>query len=191
MGVQSKAAHQQVNQTTGNFEWYTPPEIINAARHTMCSIDLDPASCKVANQTVRATTFYTKKENGLEQDWSGRVWINFPSGKYPSNKAWVDRLVESYMQGSVIEACCLCFSSMSEKWMQPLLPFPQCFPPRRTNYFNPEGKRISGVTKGSVITYLGPNVNRFAWMFKDIGSIKVAYSREQPKRAPYRPTTPS
>jgi hypothetical protein len=169
--------HQRANQTTGNCEWYTPEEIIEAARLTMGGIDLDPASCDVANKRVKATVVYTKEDNGLERYWSGRVWLNFPSGRYPSNQAWVKKLVESYLKGEVVEACCLSFSSMSEKWMQPLMPYPQCFPPRRTNYINPKGKRIMGVTKGSVITYLGENVDRFAFYFRHIGNIKIAYRR--------------
>ena len=40
----------------------------------MGEIDLDPASCAFpAQQVVRATTFYTKEQNGLTLPWRGRV----------------------------------------------------------------------------------------------------------------------
>jgi DNA-directed RNA polymerase subunit RPC12/RpoP len=52
-------------------EYYTPEEYISLARKVMGAIDLDPASCESANRTVRAEKYYTKKTNGLEQQWHG------------------------------------------------------------------------------------------------------------------------
>ena len=48
------ASHQQINQTSGDVEYYTPPAIIEAARLVMGTIDLDPASSETANERVRA-----------------------------------------------------------------------------------------------------------------------------------------
>ena len=56
-----------VTHNSGNNEWYTPAIYINAARQTMGSIDLDPASSVEANQVVQAKTFYTIKDNGLQK----------------------------------------------------------------------------------------------------------------------------
>jgi hypothetical protein len=39
-------------------EWFTPPDIIELARSVLGEIDLDPASHAIAQQTVRATTFF-------------------------------------------------------------------------------------------------------------------------------------
>lgn len=96
------ANHQLVNQTSGKTEWYTPKEIIEAARATMGGIDLDPASCESANRIVKATTYYTAPDftvvdeiNGLPvrlyADWGGlarpffgRMFQNHPFGN-PEN----------------------------------------------------------------------------------------------------------
>ena len=43
-----------INQDSGNFEYYTPPFIVEAARAVLGTIDLDPASSRQANLVVRA-----------------------------------------------------------------------------------------------------------------------------------------
>lgn len=68
-------------------ERYTPVKIIEAARKTMRTIDLDPASCAKANTIVKATEYYSpeKGQDGLDQYlvWSGNnIFIN-PPGSCP------------------------------------------------------------------------------------------------------------
>lgn len=77
-------------------------------------------------------------------------------------------------QGRTIAACCITFASTSEKWFRPLLAFPQCFIHGRTNYRLPDGTIKKGATKGSVVTYLGPEVQRFAAEFRTLGTVKIA-----------------
>ena len=67
-------------------EHYTPPEVIEAARYTLGGeIDLDPASCALANTIVQARCFAFK--DGLDTDWTApdgspaTVWLNPPGGK--------------------------------------------------------------------------------------------------------------
>jgi DNA N-6-adenine-methyltransferase Dam/ParB-like nuclease family protein len=67
-----------VTKYTGEYEWYTPAAILDAARSVLGAIDLDPASCIEAQQTVNATTYYTDETDGLAQHWTGRVWLNPP-----------------------------------------------------------------------------------------------------------------
>src|SRR5450432_2540331 len=66
---------------TKSNEWYTPAKYIEAARAVMGSIDLDPASCKIANRTVKATRYCSKEENGLSKEWTGNIWLNPPYGR--------------------------------------------------------------------------------------------------------------
>lgn len=61
-------------------EWFTPPEIIEAARVTMGGIDLDPASSVVANRTVGAAAYFDVAHNGFKRAWNGRVFLNPPGG---------------------------------------------------------------------------------------------------------------
>lgn len=45
-------AAQLINQTSGNTEYYTPIDIVDAARYVMGWIDLDPASSALANARI-------------------------------------------------------------------------------------------------------------------------------------------
>jgi len=197
-----------INQSSGEFEYYTPKLITELARATMGDIDLDPASNCIANENVKALNYFTVKENGLAQKWYGRVFLNHPFHRgekacspkcvkqtckkptnthptrrghcitedIPSNAKWINKLMESYHNGDIDEAVVLTFASTSEDWYWPLLNFPQCFPKGRIHYYKPDGTLSKQATKGSVVTYLGPNVRRFAEEFKLLGKIQVPYS---------------
>ena len=53
----TKDAH--VGPNSGVPEWYTPAELIDAARDVLGGIDLDPASSAIANETVKAERYFT------------------------------------------------------------------------------------------------------------------------------------
>ena len=55
-----------VSHNSGENEWYTPVEIIEAARSCMGGIDLDPASSDLAQETVQAKHWFTKEFDGLD-----------------------------------------------------------------------------------------------------------------------------
>jgi len=61
----TKVSMPHVSYNSGNNEWYTPGEYIKAAYRVMGVINLDPASSKLANATVKAGKYFTAEDNGL------------------------------------------------------------------------------------------------------------------------------
>lgn len=167
-----KNAAQYINQDSGNVELYTPGNVVEAARRTLGVIDLDPCSSVRANATVRAARYFSKKDDGLRRIWRGNVWMNHPFSR-EENPLWIRKILQEYEHGLVRAACCITYASTSERWFEPLLHYPQCFLVPRTNYFLPNGKIHRGVTKGSVVTYLGKRLHAFRDNFADLGVVKV------------------
>ena len=66
-------------------EWLTPPHIIKA----LGNFDLDP--CAPINRPWEmASHHFTVNDNGLKQNWFGRVWMNPPFGA--DIYKWVEKL---------------------------------------------------------------------------------------------------
>ena len=67
--------------------WLTPPALINA----LGKFDLDP--CMPENRPWdTATLHYTEKDNGLIQQWNGRVWCNPPYGE--EGRKWMAKCAD-------------------------------------------------------------------------------------------------
>lgn len=162
-----------INQDSGNYEYYTPPKIIEAATEVLGRIDLDPSSCEDANKIVQAATIFTKNDNGLLLNWYGKIWMNPPFSR-KDNKLWVPKLIKEYKIGNVTEAICITYASTSEQWFLPLHDFVQCYLYKRVKFITSEGQKDSP-TKGCVLTYFGKKYYKFAEAFNKHGSIKVPW----------------
>lgn len=138
-------------------EAYTPAVITEPARAVLGAFDLDPASCELGQQQVKATRFYS--ENGLFLPWAGRVFLNPPGGKlHPetlqpfipgkgwsaaaglsSAAVWWANLHAQWVAGCVESAIYVCFSLSVFRTAQaegpaPPYMFPMCVPSMRINY---------------------------------------------------------
>jgi hypothetical protein len=69
--------------SSASNEHYTPRIIVEVAREAMGSIELDPASCELANrENVRAARFFTKEDEGLGKAWDAKtIFVNPPGGR--------------------------------------------------------------------------------------------------------------
>ena len=150
-------------------EWYTPAIYLDAARTVLGGIDLDPASCAEANETVEAARFFTEDDDSLYSDWHGRVWLNPPYGRIAGD--FVARLVDQHQVGNVTAAVALVNAHCTDtSWFQALWDHLLCFTDHRINFLNGTEER-SGSTHGSVFAYLGPDPGSFKAEFARFGAV--------------------
>lgn len=150
-----------------NNEWYTPSRYVEAAREVMGSIDLDPASCALANKTVQATKYFTIEDNGLEQEWYGHVWLNPPYGKTGGKSnlaAFTSKLLAAYHDNHIKEAIMLLPTNTATSWFSPLWQFPICMPARRIRFNYSDGTLSTGASFSTCFVYVGP----YKWCFQNV-----------------------
>ena len=163
-------AHVAYN--SGENEWYTPPQYIEAARKTMGGIDLDPASSDKANEIVKANQYYTAEQNGLEKEWFGKVWLNPPYSQ-PLVDYFTAKLKDELVENHVQQACVLVNNATETKWLSRLLKIcvGVCFIKGRIKFIDKNGKPGDAPLQGQVILYFGKNKMEFNNNFNQFGTI--------------------
>lgn len=165
-----KKAH--VANNSGNNEWYTPTEYIEAAREVMGSIDTDPATSIVANERVKATTIFTEEDDGRDKVWSGNVWMNPPYAQ-PLIFDFSNGLARRYDDGEISQACVLVNNGTETAWFQRMAKSCSaiCFPKSRIRFVDPNGNIGGSPLQGQAVIYFGKNVDKFERLFSEKGVV--------------------
>ena len=156
---------------SGNIEWYTPPKYIEAAIKVMGGIDLDPCTSQLAQQVVKAATFYTIDDDGLKQNWGGRVWMNPPYAANTITK-FVEKILAHLDNGSVTQAIMLTHNNADTAWFHKaaMRSDSVCFTRGRVRFYDEKGEGNSP-THGHVFIYFGKRKKRFEDVFSEFGWI--------------------
>ena len=158
-------------KSSESIEWYTPAKYLEAAREVMGSIDLDPASSKMANEIVKAPEYITQDDepDGLNQNWHGNVWLNPPYGK--GSGLFTTKLVEEYESGRVNSAILLLNAyGFDTIWFQPLWKYTICFTNHRVEFYSPQ-RESGGPANANIFIYMGNDAEKFRSVFNEIGYI--------------------
>ena len=156
---------------SGENEWFTPARYIDAARRVLGEIDLDPASHVLAQETVRAGTFFTAADNGLEQPWFGRVWLNPPYAR-ALLQPFVDKLMSEYASGAVSQAILLTHSYTDLAWFHAAARVAGaiCFPRGRIQFVAPSGD-VCAQMQPQAFFYFGKDDAAFCRTFASVGLV--------------------
>ena len=158
-----------VANNSGNNEWYTPAKYIELARKVLGVIDLDPASCEHANKTVKAVTYFNIDDDGLSQEWNGKVWMNPP---YSADliQQFAYKIVDEYKKGHTTEAVVLVNNATETQWFShmTLAASAVAFPKGRIQFETESGK-LNSPLQGQAFIYFGKRAPLFCQVFSSIG----------------------
>lgn len=158
-----------ISYNSGNNEWYTPSEYIEAARSVMGKIELDPASSELANETVQAGRFFTVQDDGLKQGWSGKVWMNPPYSSELIGQ-FCNKLASHYSASDITEAIVLVNNATETTWFNALVENASAiiFPKARVKFRTPN-EETGAPLQGQAVIYFGDNPDNFMDEFKHFG----------------------
>jgi phage N-6-adenine-methyltransferase len=167
-----EAAENHRALATGENEWYTPAEYVNAARAFMGGIDLDPATSEFAQTYIKARAFYTAADDGLIQKWAGRVWLNPPYSQ-PLIQQFAEKMVIEVLAGSVKEAVMLTHNYTDTTWFHHAESACAaiCFTRGRIRFVKQDGELCSP-TQGQAFFYFGQRRDAFVLAFARYGFVR-------------------
>ena len=116
----------------GADEWLTPPQLVEE----LGPFETDPCS-PISRPWDTAETHYTIEDDGLRQDWFGRVWLNPP---YSEADRWLARLAEHGTGTALIFA-----RTETRMWFRRVWPYASAllFLRGRLHFHYPNGKRAA------------------------------------------------
>ncbi len=151
---------RKTNKTVQD-EWYTPHWLIDQIREEFFGgqIDLDPASCVVANKVIKAVRFYSKEDNSLNKPWlANTLFINPPYGSRGLLNKFTAKLVSEFQLGNIGEAVCLTKDGTDTNWFYNLLCGDglMAFTLGRVSYLDAETLQLEeSPSSGHLLTYFG------------------------------------
>lgn len=155
---------------TGENEWYTPKEYIDKIREVLGSIEVDPASSDFAQKTVKAKSYYSILNSGLDKSWIGTVYLNPPYSSKEIN-AFISKFIDEFESGNITQGIVLTNSDTDTQWYHNMTGISRalCFPRGRVKFYNKE--KIGQTPTGQTFFYCGNNEKKFIEVFAQVGII--------------------
>jgi ParB family chromosome partitioning protein len=172
LGAAHETAKPHVAHSSGDNEWYTPKKLAESAHKVMGEITLDPASTLEANKIVKAKDIFTAEDDGLKQNWAGKLWMNPPYESALIGK-FAEKLASSIESGKVIEALVLVNNATETRWFARLCSVASglCFPTGRVKFWHPHKEKQAVPLQGQAVLYIGNQYNKFIEEFGQYGIV--------------------
>ena len=151
--------------TSQSEEWYTTPDIINLAIEALGDIDLDPCSNSHESPNVPAAHHFTKEDDGLSQEWFGKVYMNPPYGSAIPH--WIEKVITEYKSGRVEQAIVLVPARTDTRWFRMLKEYPRCFMWGRVRF----NDHANSAPFPTMLVALGVDIEQFVFVTKDTGDV--------------------
>ena len=178
-GVAKSRMVTRVKGLTGEVEWYTPRQYLDAAVEVMGAIDCDPASSAAAQKHVKAARFFTMETDGLAQTWRGRVFLN-PPYAMPFIREFTDKMIVGWRARDFSEGILLTNNATDTEWFHNVLDACNavCWTRGRIRFLKARDGEVTekGASPlGQTFFYFGPNTEAFARVFGAFGRIMHRY----------------
>jgi hypothetical protein len=177
-------------------EWHSSDEFLRKVFRVIpqWELDLDAASDEIAQLRIRAKRIITKEKDGTNpvtlwhrgRDIDGdriNVYINAPGGVHKTrmgrnnNRSMADvflerAIYEFEVKGTIRNCIIHIRAAVGHVWFQEVYRFPHCWLKSHVRFMNPNrGFDNAATVHGSVVVFLGENVDRFCKVFGEIGYI--------------------
>lgn len=169
-------------------ERYTPPEIIEPVRAALGGvINLDPASCVVANLAVKAERYYSlaRGQDGLTLPWWGSVFLNPPYGKHASGTSnqllWTKVLAAKIERREVDQAILLVNAATGDSFFKVIWRYARyvCFPFKRIRFLDETGQPLPQPPNANVLAYFGVVASLPIYHLGKIGAVVKCLNSEE------------
>lgn len=155
-------------------EWYTDVPFLSLCREIMDlgpdeKIDLDPFSCALANERVRAKQIITKEQDALDPAtvWPKGLKTAFLNAPNSITTLCVKRWLAWLADGGAVHSMQIANAAMGDTWVQEALIDAAldravvCFPASRYAFVDGDGQKAkSGGRSGQIVIYRGPDKER-------------------------------
>lgn len=147
----------------------TPSHIVELVIQVLGAIDLDP--CAEHGKQIPARQHYTVVDDGLQEEWNGRLFIN-PPQECPG--LWVEKLIEEIQSNRVTEAIALVAAATNTDWLSELLATQAvCFWRGQIQFLDADYLPTAPAQQSYVLVYWGNNQEKFREVFKDYGTVHL------------------
>lgn len=150
-----------------SIDWCTPEKIWSPIDQFFNGIDLDP--CSNPHSTVPAINRICLPDDGLEEQWFGKVFVNPPYGRELKN--WVIKGIGEYLVGNAQEVIFLIPAYVDTKiWQNGIFGKASalCFLNGRLK-FELNGEPAQSAPMPCALVYIGSRSKQFITAFRQLG----------------------